>query len=161
MNSVNIPLKTADCCGGLLKSGIFVVLKHTDRAPPARQGDYHSAPFVNNCKEHVMLQANEIQQRFTHIQQTVGEAEQACQKSQDTPNEIRDCIKKISREVQQAQSVMQSNDQQRIIQCVDSLEDMGDEAKRISRSLPQMPADVEQAVTRVHAELSQLKHQLH
>ena len=108
-----------------------------------------------------MLQANEIQQRFTHIQQTIGEAEQACQKSQDTPNEMRECIKKISREVQQAKTVMQSNDQQRIIQCVDSLEDMGDEAKRISRSMPTMPADVEQAVTRVHAELSDFKHKLH
>jgi pyrroline-5-carboxylate reductase len=108
-----------------------------------------------------MLQANEIQQRFTHIQQTVGEAEQACQKSQDTPNEMRDCIQKISRELQQAQSVMQSNDQQRIIQCVDSLEDLGDEAKRVSRSMPKMPADVEAAVTRVHAELSDFKHKLH
>jgi methyl-accepting chemotaxis protein len=108
-----------------------------------------------------MLQANEIQQRFTHIQQTVGEAEQACQKSQDTPNEIRDCIQKLSRELQQAQDTMQSNDQQRIIQCVDGLEDMGDEAKRISRSMPQMPPDVEAAVTRVHAELSDFKHKLH
>jgi methyl-accepting chemotaxis protein len=108
-----------------------------------------------------MLQANEIQQRFTHIQQTIGEAEQACQKSQDTPPEIRDCIQKISREVQQAQSVIQSNDQQRIIQTVDSLEDMGDEAKRISRSMPKMPPDVEQAVSRVHAELSDFKHKLH
>jgi methyl-accepting chemotaxis protein len=108
-----------------------------------------------------MLQANEIQQRFTHIQQTIGEAEKACQKSQDTPTEIRDCIQKISREVKQAQSVMQSNDQQRIIQCVDSLEDLGDEAKRVSRSMPKMPADVEAAVTRVHAELSDFKHKLH
>jgi ABC-type transporter Mla subunit MlaD len=108
-----------------------------------------------------MLQANEIQQRFTHIQQTVGEAEQACQKSQDTPTEIRDAIQKISRELQQAKGVMQSNDQQRIIQTVDSLEDLGDEAKRISRSLAKMPADIEQAVTRVHAELSDFKHKLH
>jgi DNA repair exonuclease SbcCD ATPase subunit len=108
-----------------------------------------------------MLQANEIQQRFTHIQQTIGEAEQACQSSQDAPTEIRDCIKKLSQEVQQAQGVMQSNDQQRIIACVDSLEDMGDEAKRISRSLPTMPAHVEAVVTRVHAELSDLKHKLH
>jgi predicted translin family RNA/ssDNA-binding protein len=108
-----------------------------------------------------MLQANEIQQRFTHIQQTVGEAEQACQKSQDTPTEIRDVIQKISRELQQAKNVMQSSDQQRIIQTVDSLEDMGDEAKRISRSMAKMPADVEAAVTRVHAELSDFKHKLH
>lgn len=105
-----------------------------------------------------MLQANEIQQRFTHIQQTIGEAEQALG---DAPNEIRDCIEKLSREAKQAQSVIKSADQQRVVECVDRLEDMGDEAKRISRSLPQMPAHLEAAVTRVHAELSDLKHKLH
>jgi methyl-accepting chemotaxis protein len=131
------------------------------RAPRARRWAYHVAPVRKTAKEYVMLQANEIQQRFTHIQQTVGEAEQACQKSQDTPTEIRDCIQKISRELKQAQNVMQSSDQQRIIQTVDSLEDMGDEAKRISRSMAKMPADVEAAVTRVHAELSDFKHKLH
>jgi phage shock protein A len=108
-----------------------------------------------------MLQANEIQQRFTHIQQTIGEAEQACRSFDDTPNEMRECIEKLSREVQQAKTVMQSNDQQRIIQCVDSLEDLGDEAKRVSRSLSTMPADVEAAVTKVHKELSDFKHKLH
>lgn len=108
-----------------------------------------------------MLQANEIQQRFTHIQQSIQEAEQACKQAGDAPDEIRDCIEKLSREARQAQSIMQSNDQQRIQQCVDNLEDMGDEAKRISRSLPTMPAHVEAAVTRVHAELSDLKHKLH
>ena len=106
-----------------------------------------------------MLQANEIQQRFTHIRQTIQEAQQACQ--QDAPDEIRNVIERLSSEAKQAQSVMQSNDQQRIQQCVDSLEDMGDEAKRISRSLPTMPAHLEAAVTRVHAELSDLKHKLH
>ena len=29
-----------------------------------------------------MLQANEIQQRYSHLQQTIGEAEQACKSSQ-------------------------------------------------------------------------------
>ena len=105
-----------------------------------------------------MLQANEIQQRFTHIQQTIGEAQKALG---DAPTEIRDCIEKLQRESKQAESVIRSNDQQRVIECVDRLEDMGDEAKRISRSLPQMPAHLEAAVTRVHAELSDLKHKLH
>jgi len=108
-----------------------------------------------------MLQANEIQQRYSHLQQTVGEAEQACKASGDTPPEMRDCIERIAREVKQARDVMQSNDEARIVQCVDSLEDMGDEAKRISRSSPQMPAHLEAVVTRVHAELSDFKHKLH
>jgi uncharacterized protein Yka (UPF0111/DUF47 family) len=108
-----------------------------------------------------MLQANEIQQRFTHIQQTIGEAEKACQSSQDAPNEIKDCIHKLSQEAKQAEGTIRSNDQQRIIETVDRLEDMGDDAKRISRSMPQMPAQLEAAVSRVHAELSDLKHKLH
>ncbi|MFC3461437.1 hypothetical protein [Massilia haematophila] len=58
-----------------------------------------------------MLQANEIQQRYSHLQQTLGEAEQACMASQDTPPEMRDCIQRISRELKQAQDVMQSNDE--------------------------------------------------
>lgn len=108
-----------------------------------------------------MLQVNEIQQRFTQIQQCISDAEQVCQKDGDAPEEIRNVIQQMAQQSQQAQSVMQSNDQQQMVQCIDSLESMGDEAKRISRSMPTMPAELETAVTRVHAELSHLKHELH
>ena len=107
-----------------------------------------------------MLQANEIQQRFTQIQQSIQAAEQAC-RSGDAPDEIRNVIEKLSQQSQQAQSAVQGSDQQQMVQAIDSLESIGDEAKRVSRSLPTMPADVEAAVTRVHAELSDLKHKLH
>jgi hypothetical protein len=56
---------------------------------------------------------------------------------------------------------MQSNDQQRITECVDNLEAMGDEVKRVSRSSDHMPAHLEAVVTRVHSELSDFKHKLH
>jgi hypothetical protein len=67
----------------------------------------------------------------------------------------------MARESQQAQQVMQSSDQQRMVECVDNLESMGDEAKRLSRSASSMAPQLESAVTKVHAELSNLKHQLH
>lgn len=108
-----------------------------------------------------MLQQSEIQQRFSHLQQTIGEAEQACRQSQDTPSDVRDCIEKLARESRQAQSVMQSNDTTRITECVDNLEAMGDEVKRVSRSSSHTPAHLEAVVTRVHAELSDFKHKLH
>jgi septal ring factor EnvC (AmiA/AmiB activator) len=108
-----------------------------------------------------MLQQSEIQQRFNHLQQTIGEAQQACRSAQDTPNEVRDCIEKLARESRQAQNVMQSNDQQRITECVDNLEAMGDEVKRLSRTSDRMPAHLEAVVTRVHSELSDFKHKLH
>ena len=88
-----------------------------------------------------MLQANEIQQRYSHLQQTIGEAEQACMSSQDTPPEMRDCIQRISRELKQAQDVMQSNDEARIVSCGDTHASEAPTAMkrkegRTSRSLP-------------------------
>jgi methyl-accepting chemotaxis protein len=108
-----------------------------------------------------MLQANEIQQRITHIQQTIGEAERACATAADTSPELTACIRKMAEEARQVESIIASNDQARIVECVDGLEDMGDEARRISRSDAHMSSQVETAVTRVHAELSELKHKLH
>lgn len=108
-----------------------------------------------------MLQQAEIQQRFKHLQQTIGEAEKACRDSTDTPSDVKNCIEKLARESRQAQSVIQSNDQQRITECVDNLEAMGDEVKRVSRSSDHMPAHLESVVTRVHSELSDFKHHLH
>jgi methyl-accepting chemotaxis protein len=108
-----------------------------------------------------MLQANEIQQRITHIQQTVDQAEQACKSASDTSPELTACIRKIAEDARQAKTVIASNDQARIVEYVDGLEDLGDEAKRMSRSDAHISPQVETAVTRVHAELSDLKHKLH
>ncbi|MDB5919266.1 MAG: hypothetical protein JWR40_3500 [Massilia sp.] len=108
-----------------------------------------------------MLQANEIQQRMTHIQQTIGEAEQACAAAADTSPELTACIRKMVDEAKQVESLIASNDQARIVERVDGLEDMGDEARRISRSDAHMSPQLETAITRVHAELSELKHKLH
>lgn len=107
-----------------------------------------------------MLQAREIQQRFSHIQQTIKDAAQAC-RSHDAPDALRTCIDRMARESAQAEQVMRSNDEQGMVQAVDDLESMGDEAKRLSRSASSLSPELETAVTRVHAELSQLKHQLH
>jgi Zn-dependent oligopeptidase len=108
-----------------------------------------------------MLQANEIQQRMSHIQQTIGQAEQACMASADTPPELKACIQKMAKEAKQADAVIKTKDEARIIECVDSLEDMGDDLRRISRSDSHISPHVETAVTKVHAELSELKHKLH
>ena len=108
-----------------------------------------------------MLQQSEIQQRFSHLQQTIDEAQKECRTSSDTPSEIRDCIEKLARESHQAENVIQSKDQQRITEAVDNLEAMGDEAKRLTRTSPRMPAHLEAMVTRVHSELSDFKHHLH
>lgn len=107
-----------------------------------------------------MLQTAEIQKRFSHVQQVVNQAEQVCQSDRSVPNEIRDCIHKIAEEASRVEGVMQSNDQLNMIQAIDDLEAMGDEAKRVCTSTRPSP-QVQSVVVRVHDELSNLKHQLH
>lgn len=107
-----------------------------------------------------MLQAADIQQRFSHVQQVVNQAEEVCRDDQGIPAPIRDCIGKIAHETQRAQGVMQSNDQASMIRCIDELEAMGDHARHVCGSNSATP-QVQALVMRVHDELSNLKHQLH
>ena len=107
-----------------------------------------------------MLQTAEIKMRFNHVQQVVNQAEEVCRNDTSIPSEIRDCIQKIAAETQRAGQVMQSNDQSTMVQCIDDLEAMGDEAKRVCTSAQSSP-QVQSVVVRVHDELSNLKHQLH
>jgi len=107
-----------------------------------------------------MLQTTEIQQRFSHVQQVVNQAEQVCQSDQSVPSEIRDCIHKIAQEASRMEGVMQSSDQADMIDAIDNLEAMGDEAKRVCSSARPSP-QVQSVIVRVHDELSNLKHQLH
>jgi uncharacterized coiled-coil DUF342 family protein len=107
-----------------------------------------------------MLQPAEIQQRFSQIQQTVNQAEEVTRNDEGAPAEIRDCIQKLAHEMPNAEQVMRSNDQPRIVECIDRLEEMGDDVKRMVRSSQPSP-QVASVVTRVHDVLSDLKHQLH
>jgi hypothetical protein len=119
-----------------------------------------SCASLPTFQEVIMLQPSEIQQRFSHVQQVVNQAEEVCRNDQSVPNEIRDCIQKLAHETDRAQSVMQSNDQSDMVQCIDDLEAIGDEAKRVCTSTRPSP-QVQSVVVRVHDELSNLKHQLH
>lgn len=108
-----------------------------------------------------MLQANELQQRFTSIEQAIGQAAQACSADRDVPNELRDCIQKIDRQSDAAKSVLLSQDQQRILKAVEDLEDLGDRAKQVCATAANITPHMKTAVLRMHDELSALKHQLH
>lgn len=108
-----------------------------------------------------MLQSNEIQQRFSSIQQAIGMAAQTCQSEAGAPSQLKDCIQRLDRDASMASQVIQSSDESRIRQCVDDLEMLGDEAKRVCRDEPQVAPRLKEAVMRVHDELSDLKHKLH
>lgn len=108
-----------------------------------------------------MLQTSEIQQRFNHIEQTIGQATQACSNSPDIPSDLKQCISELDQQASQARQVLQSQDEDQIIACVDDLEELGDRAKFACEQASSVDPDVRDAVMQAHRELSDLKHQLH
>jgi uncharacterized coiled-coil DUF342 family protein len=112
-------------------------------------------------RSYIMLQSSEIQQRFSTIQQSIQQATQACQSSSNVPTNIQDCIQQLGSESSSAQQVLQSQDQQQIVQCIDKLEQLGDRARDACQQAQNVNGQLKQAVMQVHSELSNLKHQLH
>ncbi len=44
-----------------------------------------------------MLQASEIQKRFTHLEQTIEKASQACHADATVPKELMDCVDQLDK----------------------------------------------------------------
>jgi hypothetical protein len=108
-----------------------------------------------------MLQASEIQKRFTHLEQTIENASQACHADATLPQDLMDCVDQLDKQSGSARKIMESNDENRMRQCVDDLEEVGDRAEQACKRATNVDAKVKSAVTSVHAELSDLKRQLH
>lgn len=108
-----------------------------------------------------MMQMSEIQQQFKNIEQTVGQASQACQSSADVPSSLKECISELNRQTGQASQILQSQDEDQIIACVDDLEELGDRAKYACEQAPDVDENVRDAVMQAHRELSDLKQRMH
>jgi polyhydroxyalkanoate synthesis regulator phasin len=113
-------------------------------------------------KESTMLQSNEIQQRFSHIQQSISEATRSCQSAQSSvPQDLKRCVEELDKQCQSAQSVMKSQDETQMRQCIDKMEAIGDRAERACQQAGNVDGTLKRAVSTMHSELSDLKRQLH
>lgn len=109
-----------------------------------------------------MMQASEIQQRFSRIEQTVHQAAQACESATGVPMDLKDSIQQLEQKTQQARPMMQQpDDEQRVRQCVDDLEQLGDRARDACQQAGRVDDNLKNVVMQAHRELSDLKHQLH
>lgn len=108
-----------------------------------------------------MMQANEIRRQFDHIDQTIDQAAQACRMAEGVPSELKQCLTEMDRQADEARQIMQSEDESRMIECVDDLEELGDRAKRACEMSENIDEGLKDAVMQAHRELSDFKHQLH
>lgn len=108
------------------------------------------------------MQSSEIQQRFSHVENTIHQAAQRCQSDQTVPMDLKDCIQQLDQKASQARTTLQSQDENQIRQCVDDLEELGDRAKdACEQSQGNVDNELKSAIMQAHRELSDLKHQLH
>jgi Na+/phosphate symporter len=108
-----------------------------------------------------MLQTSEIQKRFSHLQQTISEASRTCGANQSIPHDLKKCVEQLDSECQKAKSVMASQDQNKMRQCIDEMESISDRAEHACKTAGGLDAKVKQCVDTLHNELSDFKHQLH
>lgn len=108
------------------------------------------------------MQTNEIQQRFSHAQESIHQAAERCQTVDSIPMDLKDSIQQLDQKAIHAQQILQSQDENQIRQCVDDLEQLGDRAKDACENAPaDIDSQLRSAVMQAHRELSDLKHQLH
>jgi len=109
------------------------------------------------------MQINEIKQHFNNFEQCVHDAMQACQQESNVSPRLADTIRDLDREVRGAHDMVinaqeESDD---LIQCIDRLEEMGDDAKRACQSSSGLSNKMQSTILGLHKEISTLKHQLH
>jgi hypothetical protein len=108
-----------------------------------------------------MLQASELQKRFTHLQQTVSETSKAVHSDAAIPKDLMSCMDELDKECKSAKKVMSSRNEGRIRQCVDDLERIGGRAERACVEADGLNNRVKDAISSMHLELAELKSEMH
>lgn len=108
------------------------------------------------------MQTNLVKEQLPQIDKHVRNAAQLCQSSDNVPDELRSCIGELERETGEAASmVSEEQNEQRLLDCVDHLEELGDRALQACRQASNVDEQVQQAVQTVHGALADLKHRVH
>jgi hypothetical protein len=107
-----------------------------------------------------MLQANELEQRFTLIGHVIGQASQACSVERNMTGELRSCIQKLDKQSDRALEVLRSRDEARIRKMVDELALLGHRARQVCINGANLMPQTKEAVKWMHDELTRLKQQL-
>ncbi|MEC4719783.1 hypothetical protein RY831_11535 [Noviherbaspirillum sp. CPCC 100848] len=108
------------------------------------------------------MQTKLAKEQLPKIDQHVRNAAQLCQTTDNVPDALRDCIGELERETGEAAAMVtgEENDQ-RILDCVDHLEELGDRAMQACKQASNLDDQVQKAVQTAHGAISDLKHRLH
>lgn len=107
------------------------------------------------------MQASQVKSEFPSVKQSVAQAAQLCQTANDVPDNVRGALEQLNRQTDEASRLLeQETNGQKILQCIDELEELGDQAKNACRS-SQVNDQVAQAISKAHDVISDLQRRLH
>jgi FtsZ-binding cell division protein ZapB len=108
-----------------------------------------------------MMQPSQVKDYFPEVKRNIDQATQLCQITSDIPDDVRSFLSELDREANHAMEVLEEeNNDNKILQCIDRLEKLGDQARDACASV-EVNQQVENAVRQAHDAISALKHQLH
>jgi len=108
------------------------------------------------------MQRNEIRRRVDDVNEIIDRAARACQSDASVPQELKQRIQELDDKSGQAkQMLLNEQNDTRIRDCIDDLEELGDRTKQACEQSGNVNQEVRRAVMQAHSELSSLKHQLH
>lgn len=109
------------------------------------------------------MQPNQVKEHFGSVDQRIGRVARLCQTSTEVPEQLREYLSELSRESDQAsQMLANEQDDNRIVQCIDRLEQLGDRAwHACAQAGSTVDEQVKAAVKEAHDAISDLKHRLH
>jgi len=107
------------------------------------------------------MQASQVKSEFPSVKQSVTQAAQLCQTSNDVPDNVRGVLERLNQQTNEASSFLeQETNDEKILQCIDELEELGDQAKNACRS-SQVNPQVADAIGKAHDAISDLQRRLH
>jgi hypothetical protein len=108
------------------------------------------------------MQARQLQQGISRIEQSIDDAAIACRASAMPSDALRSCISELDRRSDEAKAaVEQGQDEEGIRAKVEALEALGDRAVRACREDGVIDPQLRDAVQQVRDEISALMEQLH
>jgi ABC-type Mn2+/Zn2+ transport system ATPase subunit len=103
-------------------------------------------------------QSNEVQQRLNFIDRTICHAAQACHLDTSIPAELKDFVRQLGLQANQAMQALNSRDETTVRKSVDALARLSHQAK--SAIGKDVNYDLKCAVILTHIELSALKYRI-
>ena len=106
------------------------------------------------------MQDTEFQQRFSDLETSITKAVQACDQVEDVPQQLKDVLSRLESQYRQVRDQISATTDEQFAEIVASLEQLGDEAKKVANEQPKLAQALHADVITVHDKLSQLKHAL-